>query len=145
MVYPNFPALIRSGPVLAFSLLSMSVQADWTDARCDIYPGGEDRASAVVPCVFSQRQGYINIDRSDGVSYDLSPRDDRPGNFKDQNGQDVYRKSGPGKDGLIFQFPAETVYVYWDTAGLPGTADADNSEPGVAECGKKEPDCKTGL
>ena len=122
-----------AGLALAFTFFSSAAWADWTDARCDIYPKGEDRASAVVPCVFSQRQGYINIDRSDGVSYDLSPKGDRPGNYTDKNGQDVYRKSGLGKDGLIFQFPTESVYVYWDTAGLPGTADGDNDTAPLVE------------
>lgn len=111
---------------LAMTVISSVAWADWTHARCDIYPKGEDHVSAVIPCVFSQRQGYINIDRSDGVSYDLSPKGDLPGNYRDKNGQAVYRQSGLGKDGQIFQFPNETVYVYWDIAGLPGTTDVDN-------------------
>jgi len=110
----------------AASLISPGAVADWTDARCDIYPGGEDNASASIPCVFSQRQGYITIDRSDGFSHDLSPKGDVPGNFRDANGKDVYRQSGLGKAGLIFRFADESVYVYWDTAGLPGSSDEDN-------------------
>ena len=115
-----------AGLAVALTVFSSAARADWTDARCDIYPKGEDQASAVIPCVFSQRQGYINIDRSDGVSHDLSPKGDRPGNYTDKNGQAVYRQSGLGKDGLIFRFPIESVYVYWDTAGLPRTADGKN-------------------
>ena len=107
-------------------LVSTGAMADRTDARCDVYPRGEDHTGVVIPCVFSQRQGYINIDRSDGISHDLSPQDDDPGHFRNQKGEDVYRKSGLGKAGLIFQFSHETVYVYWDTAGLPGNNDVDN-------------------
>ena len=107
-------------------LIPPTAAADWTDARCDVYPRGEDHTGVVIPCVFSQRQGYINIDRSDGISHDLSPQDDSPGHFRNQKGEDVYRKSGLGKAGLIFQFSHETVYVYWDTAGLPGNNDVDN-------------------
>ena len=99
---------------------------DWTHARCDVYPKGSDHTDVVIPCVFSQRQGYITIDRSDGVTHDLSPKGDLPGNFRDQHGRAVYRNSGLGKRGQIFRFPDEAVYVYWDVAGLPGTNDADN-------------------
>ena len=35
-------------------------------------------------------------------------------------------QSGLGKAGLIFRFADESVYVYWDTAGLPGDSDEDN-------------------
>jgi len=112
-------------PWAAF-LISPGTLADWTDARCDIYPRGEDHAGASIPCVFSQRQGYITITRSDGVVHDLSPKGDVPGNFRGADGKDVYRQSGLGKAGLIFRFADESVFVYWDTAGLPGSSDANN-------------------
>ena len=90
------------------------VNADVAQARCDIYPKGEDQASASIPCTFSQRQGYINIIRSDGVSHELAPVGTEPGNFSDQDGELVYRQSGLDDKGLIFRFPAESVFVYWD-------------------------------
>jgi hypothetical protein len=92
--------------------------ADTVNARCDIYPAGEDRASAVIPCTFSQRQGYIIIDRSDGVLHDLSPIGDEPGNFLDQHKMPVYRKSGLGENGLIFRFSDASVFVYWEESSL---------------------------
>jgi len=92
--------------------------ADWTQARCDIYPKGEDHTDVMIPCTFSQRQGHITITRDDGVTHDLSPVGDGPGNFKDQNGDMVYRQSGLGDQGLIFRFPDESVFVYWDTSAL---------------------------
>jgi len=55
--------------------------ADWTEARCEIYPKGSDRLEKMVPCTFGQRQGYITITRKDGVTHDLSPVSDAPGNF----------------------------------------------------------------
>jgi hypothetical protein len=81
---------------------------------------------SMVPCTFGQRQGYITITRNDGVSYDLSPVGDTPGNFRDQDGNAVYRQSGLGEAGLIFRFPTESVFVYWDTAASP-PAGADNA------------------
>lgn len=102
-----------------------SSAADWTQARCDIYLKGEDHTDVMIPCTFSQRQGYITITRDDGVTHDLSPIGDTPGNFKDQNGDTVYRQSGLGDQGLIFRFPTESVYVYWNTAALH-PQDGDN-------------------
>jgi hypothetical protein len=103
-----------------------SVAADRTAARCDIYPKGEDHASKMIPCAFSQRQGYITITRDDGVTHDLSPVGDTTGNFRDTEGRTVYRQSGLGDQGLIFRFPDESVYVYWNTDALKPQADEDN-------------------
>ena len=104
-------------------LLMAAAHADTVSARCDIYPKGSDRASAVVPCTFSQRQGHVSIDRADGVRHELAPRGDQPGKYVDQNGRPAYRQSGLGTRGQIYRLARESVYVYWDTAGLPG-ADA---------------------
>ena len=92
--------------------------ADWTDARCDIYPKGSDHTDKMIRCTFGQRQGYITITRDDGVTHDLSPVGDAPGNFRDQDGRPVYRQSGLGDQGLIFRFEDESVYVYWSTSAL---------------------------
>jgi hypothetical protein len=95
--------------------LPASVYADTSEARCDVYPAGEDHTDVVIPCSFSQRQGFISIRRSDGVVHELSPVGKVPGNFLDQNGYRVFRQSGLGDRGLIFRFPDESVYVYWDS------------------------------
>ena len=100
--------------------------ADSTQARCEIYPKGSDKLETMVPCTFGQRQGYITITREDGVSYDLSPVGDRPGNFRDQDGNAVYRQRGLGEAGLIFRFPTQSVFVYWDSAAN-GSSDAQNA------------------
>jgi hypothetical protein len=90
------------------------------------YPQGSDHASKMIPCVFSQRQGFITIRRSDGVTHELSPVGDRPGNFRDQEGRAVYRQSGLGDQGLIFRLPDQSVFVYWNTAALQPPAEEDN-------------------
>lgn len=101
-------------------------RADSTEARCDIYPAGEDHTDEMIRCIFSQRQGYITITRDDGVVYDLEPEGDTPGNFRDQHGNRVYRQDDLGDQGLIFRFPDESVYVYWNPALLEQQGDADN-------------------
>lgn len=110
---------------VAVLMMSTAAHADTVSARCDIYPKGSDRASAVVPCTFSQRQGHVSIDRADGVRHELSPIGDQAGNYVDQDGKPAYRQSGLGTRGLIFRLAHESVYVYWDTAGLTGAGAAD--------------------
>ena len=95
-----------------------SSSADWTEARCDIYPKGEDHVSKMIPCTFGQRQGNVTITRDDGVTHQLSAVGDTPGNFLDQDGHPAYRQSGLGDQGLIFRLEDESVYIYWNTAAL---------------------------
>lgn len=110
----------------AWAALAAPAAADWTEARCDIYPAGSDRADKMIPCTFAQRQGSITITRDDGVTHELEPVGDAAGTFRDQDGQDVYRQSGLADQGLIFRFPDESVYLYWSTTALEP---ADESNP----------------
>jgi hypothetical protein len=116
------PAVLVAALLAGWALPSA---ADSTQARCEIYPKGSDKMEKMVPCTFGQRQGYITITREDGVTYDLSPDGEAPGNFRDQHGHAVYRQSGLGEAGLIFRFPKESLFVYWDTAAS-ASAGADN-------------------
>ena len=117
------PAALMAALLAAWALPSW---ADWTQARCEIYPKGSDKMEKMVPCTFSQRQGSITITREDGVTHDLSPVGDTPGNFRDQDGHAVYRQSGLGEAGLIFRFPSESLFVWWDNAASK-PAGADNA------------------
>lgn len=110
---------------VALAVWTTTSPADSTDARCDIYPKGSDHTDKMIPCVFSQRQGFVTIRRDDGVIHDLDPIGDAPGNFRDQHGRPVYRQSGLGSEGLIFRFEDESVYIYWSTAAL-NPSDKDN-------------------
>jgi hypothetical protein len=87
--------------IAALTVCASQAAADTTDARCDIYPAGADHTDKMIPCTFSQRQGYVTISRGDGVMHELSPVGDTPGNFEDQDGRTVYRQSGLGAQGLI--------------------------------------------
>jgi len=118
--------------VIALTLLfapADPARADSTDARCDVYPAGEDHTDVVLPCRFYQAQGHVVITRSDGVEHDLSPVGDAAGHFRDQDGQDVYRQSGLGREGLVFRFPTESVFVYWNTALLDPQGERQPYEP----------------
>jgi hypothetical protein len=100
--------------------------ADWTEARCDIYPAGSDHADKMIACTFSQRQGYVTITRDDGVTHELTPLNGETGRFHDQRGHEVRREHDLGDQGLVFRFPEESVFVYWSTAALEPVADEDN-------------------
>jgi hypothetical protein len=93
---------------LGVCLHIQGASADSTEARCDIYPAGEDHTDKTIPCTFSQRQGFVTIRRGDGVVHDLEPVGDEAGNFRDTQGRPVYRQSGLGDQGLIFRFPDTT-------------------------------------
>jgi hypothetical protein len=112
--------------VFAATTWATTSLADSVDARCDIYPKGQDHTDVMIPCTFSQRQGYITITRSDGVVHDLSPFGDKPGTFRDQRTRTVFRVKGLGDQGLIFRFPDESLYVYWSTAALEPQTGKDN-------------------
>jgi hypothetical protein len=102
--------------------LAGGARADTVQARCHIYPKGSDKASAKLACSFSQQQGHLRIQRSDGVAYELRPVGDSPGRHVDAQGRPAVRNSGLGKGGQIYRFANQSVFVYWETAGLPGTA-----------------------
>ncbi len=114
--------------VMALAWVATST-ADSTAARCDIYPAGSDHTQEMIHCTFSQRHGYITITREDGVTHDLSPQGDSPGNYRDQDGRAVQRQDELGDQGLIFRFPDESVYVYWSTAALESAGDDNPTAP----------------
>jgi hypothetical protein len=55
---------------VALAVWTTTPLADSTDARCDVYPRGSDHTDKMIPCVFSQRQGFVTIRRDDGVIHD---------------------------------------------------------------------------
>ena len=108
------------------AILTNSSSADSMEAHCNIYPRGSDQATAMIPCTFSQRQGYVTITRSDGITHDLTPVGDAPGNYRDQEGRPAYRESGLGDQGQIYRFEDQSIYVYWNTSALKPPATEDN-------------------
>lgn len=122
----KIPTAIAAAAMAAWAV---SAAADSTAARCDIYPVGSDHTDKMIACTFAQRQGYITISRDDGVTHDLAPTGNTSGAFEDQNGRPVYRQSGLGDQGLIFRFPDESVFVYWNTAALDPPATDNPTAP----------------
>jgi hypothetical protein len=130
----NAPSLSLHATAAALLLLCSlgGARADTVKARCDIYPKGSDIASKVVACNFSQRQGHVAIDRADGVRHELSLQG-AAGNYIDENGRKAIRSKGLGIKGQIYRLAKESIFVYWDTAGLPGIVEARsaNAKAGI--------------
>lgn len=112
---------------IAATTIAVGAKADTVQARCDVYPKGEDRATSSGPCTFSQRQGVVGIQLKNGKRYDLVPVGDQPGNYRDQNGRAAYRQSGLGDKGQIYRLATESIYVYWDAAPYSQTSGNANS------------------
>lgn len=117
-IYLNNKLIVSSSIGLAIASLSLILpaKADTVTARCDVFPKGEDRATSSGLCTFSQRQGFVSIQLQNGRRYELRPVGDRPGNYRDRNGQPAYRQSGLGDKGQIYRLANQSIYVYWDTA-----------------------------
>ena len=113
----------------AAALFSSAAAADSTDARCDIYPRGSDHTDVMIPCTFAQRQGNVTITRSDGVTHTLIQLEDAAGEYRDDQGRKVLREDDLGQAGLIFRFPDESVYVYWNTAVFEPASPDDPTSP----------------
>ncbi|MCP9926693.1 hypothetical protein [Cyanobium sp. CH-040] len=90
--------------------------ADTVQARCDVYPKGEDRAKSSGLCSFSQRQGFVGIELKNGKRYDLSPNAQQPDGYTDRNGRAVTRELLEGNRGQVYRFKEKSIFVYWDTA-----------------------------
>ena len=123
------PIRVAAVALLGTALWSVASLADSTQARCEIYPKGSDRMDKMVPCTFSQRQGYITIRRDDGVVHELTPVGEKPGNFRDSQGRPVFRQSGLGEMGQIFRFDDISIFVYWDTGAASTSATENYTAP----------------
>lgn len=122
-------SLVVVAVAIAPVVVTVSAQADTVDARCDVYPAGQDQATSSGPCTFSQRQGIVGIQLQDGRRYDLNPVGDQPGNYVDQNGRAAYRQAGLGDAGQIYRLADESIYVYW---AVQSGQNQDNSTGGSA-------------
>ncbi len=109
---------------------AVAVKADTVNARCDIYPAGQDRATSSGLCTFSQRQGNVGIQLPNGRRYDLRPVGNQPANYVDQNGRAVRRdNTGLGDRGVIFRLSNESIFVYWDPAPYGSSTTPAPSRP----------------
>ncbi len=106
--------------------------ADTLRSECGLSSSAEIAPETTSACTFSQRQGYISVRIDGGPTFDFSPTGDSPGNYLDQDGKLIYRKSGLGDAGQLFQLPNNYLYVFW----YPDLLDCDIAQlsaPGQCE------------
>jgi hypothetical protein len=80
--------------------------------RCEFYHGKTKTNTQA--CSYSQHQGGVNIGLADGTEYSLDPVGDKPGAYvNSRTNEKVYRKSGLGSKGIIYQFPGEALHILY--------------------------------
>ena len=108
--------LLAVATAIASVGLSVAAKADTVQANCVIYSKVEIGKVDTVPCTFSQlRRGIVTIQLSNGKYYFLQSLGKRPGSYLDQKSRVVYRQDALGSKGQIYQFPDESIYLYWIT------------------------------
>jgi len=80
---------------ITMSGLFSTAKADSAEASCQVRKDGEVKQARSGPCTFSQRQGYIDLDLRNGVTYSLAPGQNA-NHFKDQKGNKVIRTQAGG-------------------------------------------------
>jgi hypothetical protein len=116
--------LAASLAVLALCGMASSAYADSNEAMCEVRKDGEVKQGRSGPCTFSQRQGYIDLDLRNGVTYSLSPGQNA-NHFKDQKGNKVIRTQAGGNT-QEFKWEGGTKIVV--TFGAPKSSSVDVSE-----------------
>jgi hypothetical protein len=111
-------------------LVAQITQADSTGAACGFAATVDAPRGITSACEFSQRQGFIRIYVDGGPEFDFRPKANVTGNYVDAEGQAVYRRSGLGKQGLIFQLPNRFLFVYWAADSLACARDSLASDQG---------------
>jgi hypothetical protein len=84
--------LAFSASTLLFGVLAGTqiASADTAAATCEVRKDGHTQGERSGPCTFGQRQGYIDLDLRNGVTYSLSPGN-KANHYHDQKGNKVVR------------------------------------------------------
>jgi hypothetical protein len=100
---------------------SSQARADSAPALCELLPKGSALPTALRACLFSQRQGFINVQLAGGTRHEFSPQA-APGAFGDAQGRPVQRFAGLGKRGQQFRLAdGRTLRVLWGSGPLKTT------------------------
>lgn len=109
--------MISTIAVFAIPLaIPLSARADSIQAYCQYFPNGASLAKVSMPCVFSMRQGFIDIIWEDGVRDSFQPKRDRPYVYTDDRGGIVYQQRGEeqadGTSARIFKMENGSIYIW---------------------------------
>ncbi|MCP9841549.1 hypothetical protein KBY93_13020 [Synechococcus sp. J7-Johnson] len=104
--------------------------ADTVDARCDVFPAGDDKATSSGLCSFSQRQGFVTIQLKGGQTIELKPNESTPNAFFDAKGEPAKREILEANRGQVYRLDTQSIFVFWDTAPYAKGATSGSSTPG---------------
>jgi len=132
---------------LAASLLSLAavvaaapVLADTVDARCDVFPAGDDKATSSGLCTFSQRQGFVSIQLKGGQRIELKPNESTPNAFFDERGEPAKREMLEANRGQVYRLEKQSIFVFWDTAPYAKGTNTGSSAPGTGSASGNPPE-----
>ncbi|MCP9827354.1 hypothetical protein KBZ19_02470 [Synechococcus sp. L2F] len=129
----GFAASLLSVAALAVASPAL---ADTVDARCDVFPAGEDKATSSGLCTFSQRQGFVSIRLKGGQTIELKPNESMPNAYFDERGEPAKREILDGKRGQVYRLEKQSIFVFWDTAPYTkGAAGGASSSGGGSSTG----------
>jgi hypothetical protein len=126
---------MRRLPILAASLLSLAsvaaaapALADTVQARCDVFPAGDDKATSSGLCTFSQRQGFVSIQLKGGQRIELKPNESTPNAYFDGQGEPAKREILDANRGQVYRLEKQSIFVFWDPAPY-GTEASSSTTP----------------
>jgi hypothetical protein len=138
---------MKTLPILAASLLSLSsvvvtspAMADTVDARCDVFPAGDDKATSSGLCTFSQRQGFVSIQLKNGQRIELKPNESTPNAFFDERGEPAKREMLEGNRGQVYRLEKQSIFVFWDTAPYSKGTGKGSAAAGTGSTSGKPPE-----
>ena len=118
---PTLP--MRRLPILAASLVGLAsvvaaapALADTVQARCDVFPAGEDKATSSGLCTFSQRQGFVAIQLKGGQRIELKPNESTPNAYFDGRGEPARREILDANRGQVYRLENQSIFVFLDPA-----------------------------
>ncbi|MCP9915750.1 hypothetical protein [Cyanobium sp. ATX 6F1] len=123
--------------------LAAPALADTVDARCDVFPAGDDKATSSGLCTFSQRQGFVSIQLKGGQTIELKPNESTPNAFFDERGEPAKREMLEANRGQVYRLEKQSIFVFWDTAPYSKGAPSGSSAPVSGASMAKPPEIVT--
>jgi hypothetical protein len=107
--------------------------ADTVQARCDVFPAGDDKATSSGLCTFSQRQGFVSIQLKGGQRIELKPNESTPNAYVDGRGEPAKREILDANRGQVYRLANQSIFVFWDPAPYGKEASSTTPTPPAAK------------
>jgi hypothetical protein len=133
---------IFAASLLSFAALAVTspAVADTVDARCDVFPAGDDKATSSGLCTFSQRQGFVSIQLKSGKRIELKPNENTPNAYFDERGEPAKREILEANRGQVYRLEKQSIFVFWDTAPYSKGTGKGSADAGTGATGGNPPE-----